>query len=855
MSEQANGWGKKAGSILTNMSRYLWASLQLETIFPANSNTVITDDHILNLINHLPRDLPEAFERALGGITDRRYEGKIMKLVMAALTPLNLDEIRVALSIAVGEPIWHPENIAKHGAQLISLCGGNLLEVDEEDAKVRFIHHSIIQHLLSPAANQSTTPYHFTAEDAENFIGATCVTYLHLPVLDSRITVKRNLQGHDILENVIERTEQASPVVRRWVEHIRSRDHRRARSSDFDIARILSQIQAVRIQEDLDPHCFEHYAESHWVFHTRFFDERLQDCKNSWKLWWRLLNGGVDRVKPPCTDLKENPYTTLTWAIEHAHGSLFRTVLSECGLLRHQVALIVRALELHKSIHGLWLGNILVQYIQSLHSIDMPSTANTINFLLSQGADPNAAHSILKASPIDILTQRICTDSLPAEDELELIRRFLSHAAVERSLADQSVLIALENLLKGAKLVAIAELLQWRPDLVFRVNEIQAEGLCLGTAIMEAFDNGRWEELKILAIPGLVNKLTVSGTSLLWKAIESKSDHWIYHLLSVGADPNIGPFDLIQRIGSPSFVATCYPLEAAMWLRSTRVCLELLHHGAKISLLKSPFRFNKETGKMTFSAKMLKILGQFEWQEQPDHQRHHEHDGTVLVKACKMLSHDDSSNPVGPSSPLGLSTPLSPSKPLGISRNLRIFNSNGGWVEDLATIIYQLALDGDAEYLNTPNEEGKTAMHQLAKAKNTSSPMFGSLVNLLLSRGANPNLTDHHMETPLCSAISNNMPIDSVIEPILKAGADPNAKCLLHRSSMMQRVMEGYWEISRSRLRLVRLLLQAGADPRDPMDLTSTDPSLVASARRYRLERLVANFNEYTDKLNGRATE
>lgn len=123
-----------------------------------------------------------------------------MKLIMSAVTPLSLDEIRVALCVVLGEPVWHPEKMAKDGSQLITLCGGNLLDLDEEDGKVRFIHHSVIQHLLSPAASDSTIPYHFSNEDAENFMGATCVTYLHLSVLDSRITVTRNLQSRGVLE-------------------------------------------------------------------------------------------------------------------------------------------------------------------------------------------------------------------------------------------------------------------------------------------------------------------------------------------------------------------------------------------------------------------------------------------------------------------------------------------------------------------------------------------------------------------------------------------------------------------------------------------------------------------------------
>lgn len=69
---------------------------------------------------NLPKDLPEAFERALEGIADKRYEGRIMKLVMAAVSPLTLDEIRLALTVTPGESTWRPSRLPHDGFQLVS---------------------------------------------------------------------------------------------------------------------------------------------------------------------------------------------------------------------------------------------------------------------------------------------------------------------------------------------------------------------------------------------------------------------------------------------------------------------------------------------------------------------------------------------------------------------------------------------------------------------------------------------------------------------------------------------------------------------------------------------------------------
>lgn len=770
-----------------------------------------------------------------------------MKLVMAAITPLDLDEIRVALCIIPGQPVWHPETIAKDGTQLISLCGGNLLEVDEEDGKVRFIHHSVIQHLRSPADSENTTPYHFTAEAAENYIGATCVTYLHLPVLDSRITVTRNLQSFGVLDNVIGTTQETLPGVSLLVQHIRSRKQKRSRPSQFDIGHVLSQIQATRMQQDLDPRCFAPYATSYWVFHTRFFDENFRYCKESWRLWWRLLNGGVATVKPPCTDLEQRPYSALVWAVENAHGSLFRNTLSQLDLSRnilvHQVhvAEVVRALELHKSIRGHWLGDILVRYLSSLHSTHILPNCNKIILLLDLGADPVALHSELQCSPIQILTTRICTAALSAEDEQRLIREILFHSSFQEALEDDSLLDALERLLDRHKSVAIAEILALRPDLKYEFHRIQVNGLSERSAIERALNNEKWEEVENLASQGLVNTPTFDGRSLLWRAIEGKSDAWVYHLLRLGADPNLGPFKMYHEIVSPAFVATCYPIEAALWLRRTRVCLELLRHKVDIDRLGgSLIRIAQETGNWIFAARLHEMPGWIERQNQPDHQRNFEHDRTALAIACKMLSHSILDEPPGFPIPFQVS------------------DLAGDWKSKLEKIIYRLALDEDAEYVNAQDAEGKAALHYLAETKNTDPQRSNILVNVLLSRGADPNLPDCHGETPLWLAIRNAASVNLVIQPLLEAGAIPTRASLSHGFSLLKESMIAYSDTdNQDVIRLVRLLLQAGADPRvqDPWTLTFPDPSLVSLAATRGMECLVKDFMEQTEELNGLGIE
>lgn len=764
-----------------------------------------------------------------------------MKLVMAAATPLSLDEIRVALCVVHGEPIWHPGKIVRDGTQLISLCGGNLLELDEEDGKVRFIHHSVIQHLLSPAESQNTAPYHFTAEAAENFIGATCVTYLYLPVLDSRITVTRSLQSLGMLDNVVGATREASPRVSLLVQHIRSREQRRARPSSFDIGHVLAQIQATRTQQDLDPRCFEPYATSNWVIHTRFFDENARYCKETWRLWWRLLNGGLATVTPPlaCADLGEQPYPALLWAVENAHGSLFRHFFAILAkgvvgdqIFRDQMIEIVRLLEKHDSIHGQWLGDILAQYLQNILTIKMPSTASKIKYLLGAGADVSARHSLFGFSPFEILTNKLCASNLSAPDERQFIREIFFHASFE-VLEDDNMLGALEKLLEYDRSDTIALILAHRPDLKLGFHRIRAHRLSGISAIERALDTERWEEVESLASLGLVNTPTVDGKTLLWRAIESKSDAWVLHLLRLGADPDIGPFQMTHCIESPSFVATCYPLEAALWLCRTRVCLELLRHKPNLDSHGGlPIGIAQETGNCILAARLREISDWLERQRQPDHKGTNEHDRTALLIACKMLSHNN------------------PDEPPGLPKCSYLPNLPWGWKSELEKIIHRLALDGDAEYVNAQDSEKKTALHYLTETKDICPQRPNNLINVILSRGADPNLRDCRGETPLWLAIRNAASISLVIQPLLEAGA-VTTRARSRGCSILKEAMIAYSDTNNLQMiSLVRSLLQAGADPRDPRALAFPDPSLVSLAAKRGMKYLVKDFKQRTRELN-----
>ncbi|EGO53308.1 hypothetical protein NEUTE1DRAFT_126644 [Neurospora tetrasperma FGSC 2508] len=164
---------------------YLWVSLHLETIFPPYNDGILTDESVLNILHHLPQDLPEAFDQALGRISDRRYGDRIFQLVAVAETPLSGEQLNVALTVQPGNIMWDGTKLPRSSKQVVARCGGGLLQVDEEDGCVRFIHHSVVSHMGSLRVGiDGRRLARSWIVDAETFMGSVCVTYLNFPDFD-----------------------------------------------------------------------------------------------------------------------------------------------------------------------------------------------------------------------------------------------------------------------------------------------------------------------------------------------------------------------------------------------------------------------------------------------------------------------------------------------------------------------------------------------------------------------------------------------------------------------------------------------------------------------------------------------
>ncbi|EAA36343.2 hypothetical protein GE21DRAFT_2401 [Neurospora crassa] len=179
---------------------YLWVSLHIEAIFPSYHEAVLTNESVQDILHHLPKDLPQAFDQALDRIPDRQYGDRIFQLVAVAETCLTGEQLSVALTVQPGDPTWNGARLPHSPKQVVFRCGGGLLEIDEEDDQVRFIHHSVISHMGDRKVGvdgSSLTRSWMT--DAESFMGSVCVTYLNFADFDKPHLTEENGARVDVL--------------------------------------------------------------------------------------------------------------------------------------------------------------------------------------------------------------------------------------------------------------------------------------------------------------------------------------------------------------------------------------------------------------------------------------------------------------------------------------------------------------------------------------------------------------------------------------------------------------------------------------------------------------------------------
>ncbi|KAH6696537.1 hypothetical protein BKA61DRAFT_448954, partial [Leptodontidium sp. MPI-SDFR-AT-0119] len=238
---------------------FLWVALQIISLCAMK-----TDDAIRQALVDLPKDLSETFARILARseVAGQPYQRRILELVTVAQRPLQVDELREALSVVPGNTTWNPATLLNDIYSTLACCG-SLVIVDEEELTVRLVHHSVKQFLLT-GFNTSTSIAFMTAE-AHRTMRDIIVTYLNYGIFETQLStlVVPQIMTGSAPSKIIRSTLDSSGSVRNLaLKLLRSK-----RAPNYDVGQTLAEASKLFDSRPVDEFHFYSYAKSCWQQH------------------------------------------------------------------------------------------------------------------------------------------------------------------------------------------------------------------------------------------------------------------------------------------------------------------------------------------------------------------------------------------------------------------------------------------------------------------------------------------------------------------------------------------------------------------------------------------------------------
>ncbi|KAL8944837.1 MAG: hypothetical protein Q9211_000444 [Gyalolechia sp. 1 TL-2023] len=323
---------------------FLWVKLQLESLCQKKS-----DRQIIDTLNHLPRDLPETFERILAIFTepdDIALGKQIFRWLAVAKRPLTVHELREAIAIEPLQDVWKPECLVNDMNKALACCG-NLVIVEEEQQTVHFTHSSVRQYLCSDVANKPQSRYHVDLDAADADAGAICVTYLNLPIFNKQIArrPKSDLNTPTITLTIVKNTLPAGFHTNKIALRLLRRQDKSSKSVQRLLQDTAGNDEFTRQVAMLESHSFLSYAQEFWLEHTK---RRISDYPgNLWRLWCNLLESSRWRdtlARYPWTfeEWEEGSRFVMEWVAKNNHCSLAQLLFdSEKALTKENLRILV----------------------------------------------------------------------------------------------------------------------------------------------------------------------------------------------------------------------------------------------------------------------------------------------------------------------------------------------------------------------------------------------------------------------------------------------------------------------------------------------------------------------------------
>ncbi|KAI8628212.1 hypothetical protein F5Y19DRAFT_438505 [Xylariaceae sp. FL1651] len=238
---------------------FLWVALQIEAICAQK-----TDNNIRAALRSLPKDLPKTFIRSLATSKSSgpEYQERLLKILVASVRPLTIEELREAISVIKYYPVWDPSNLINDVYGILA-TGGSLLTIDEEQDTVHFVHPSVKQFLLGNLGENEE--FHIDSLLAGMEMAEIVITYLNYNVFDTQVTKNpQYLSAPQVCQNLVSSTLPSGYTRSIALAMLRSR----RRPSDFNFGKTVAAM-STKISNRPDTFQFHPYARAHWIAHLR----------------------------------------------------------------------------------------------------------------------------------------------------------------------------------------------------------------------------------------------------------------------------------------------------------------------------------------------------------------------------------------------------------------------------------------------------------------------------------------------------------------------------------------------------------------------------------------------------------
>lgn len=270
----------------------------MDSLFECDSDAALRET-----LNNLPRDLTETYQRLLRKIHSPQRQAlvkRMMQWIVCARRPLHVDELLEAVAFTINDDHWDHSKIPVNPSRLIQ-ASGNLMIVDEDDQSVQLAHYTVQQFLLSSPIDETAQlsfRFQFDREEAEQYVGETCVIYLSFNDFETQVTRYQNqTKAHmEVIERALLGSESIfnGGFIESTVALLSKllRPQYLYKSSNIDFSQYIPQAShGLQSKYELLG-----YVIKEWLYHTSNLAEASQDEINVstkphlTKIWRRFQN-------------------------------------------------------------------------------------------------------------------------------------------------------------------------------------------------------------------------------------------------------------------------------------------------------------------------------------------------------------------------------------------------------------------------------------------------------------------------------------------------------------------------------------------------------------------------------------